>query len=107
MKLVVDIPEEIYEALRKTDVIISGQRSGKSLMSVVFNAVAKSTPLDHVFNTIKGGIKEEAGYAYADFEQYKADVLNAEADELPDDDFRYGMERAIEIIDVYRKVVSE
>ena len=34
----------------------------------------------------------------ADFEQYKMDVLDVEADDLPNDEFRYGMERALQII---------
>ena len=45
MKIIIDIPEVFYEALRKTDEIISGQRSGKTLMSVIYNAVAQGTPL--------------------------------------------------------------
>lgn len=47
-------------------------------------------------------IDDEAEYAYADFDEYKYDVLHAEPDELPDDDFRYGLRRAIEIINKYR-----
>ena len=39
---------------------------------------------------------------YADFDRYKEDILHAESDELPDDDFRYGLRRAIEIIDKYK-----
>jgi hypothetical protein len=50
---------------------------------------------------IKEKICEEAEYAYADFDQYKDEVLGAEADELPDDDFRYGMERCVDIINDY------
>ena len=98
MKLVIDIHEDYYKAIKEIPV----EQSTADML-----IIRNGTPLDHVFNTIKDGIKEEADYAYADFEQYKVDVLNAEADELPSDDFRYGMERAIEIINVYRKVVSE
>lgn len=51
---------------------------------------------------IREQIREEAEFAYADFEQYKIEVLGVDPetveDELPNDDFRYGMERAIEII---------
>ena len=43
-------------------------------------------------------IIDEADFAYADFEQYKMDVLGVEADVLPNDEFRYGMERALQII---------
>ena len=45
MHVVIDISEESYEALRTGDVIICGQRSGKTLTSVIFNAVANGTPL--------------------------------------------------------------
>lgn len=45
MQIVIKIPEVFYEALRKTDRILGGQRSGKTLMSVIYNAVAKGTPL--------------------------------------------------------------
>jgi len=55
-----------------------------------------------VLDNIKAEILDEAEYAYADFDEYKEDILHAEPDELPDDDFRYGLERAIEIIDKYR-----
>lgn len=54
---------------------------------------------------IKAEIADEKEYAYADFEQYKIDYLGVDPeyaeDELPNDDFRYGMERALEIIDKY------
>lgn len=43
-------------------------------------------------------IIDEADFAYADFEQYKMDVLGIEVDDLPNDEFRYGMERALQII---------
>lgn len=52
----------------------------------------------NMIDKIKAEILDEAEYAYADFNQYKEDILHAEPDELPDDDFRYGMERAVEII---------
>jgi len=59
-----------------------------------------------VIDEIKAQIIDEAEFAYADFEQYKVDVLGVDAeyveDELPNDDFRYGLERAFEIIN--RKV---
>ena len=97
MKLVIEIPEEMIKALEQ------GSCNMYDLVGCVMNGIL----LDHVFKTITDGIKEEADYSYADFEQYKADMLDAEADELPDDDFRYGMERAIEIINAYRKAVDE
>ena len=55
-----------------------------------------------VLHKIKEEIKDEAEYAYADFDRYKEDILHSEPDELPDDDYRYGLLRAIEIINKYR-----
>ena len=56
----------------------------------------------NVLDEIKAEIKEEAEHAYADFEQYKVEYLGQDwedvLDSLPQDDFRYGMERAVEII---------
>lgn len=59
-----------------------------------------------MLDKIKAEIEEEKEHAYADFERYKVDYLGQEwedaLDSLPIDDFRYGMERAIEIIDKYK-----
>ena len=59
--------------------------------------------VDCVLDKIRAEILDEAEYAYADFDEYKEMVLYAEPDELPNDDFRYGMERAVEIINKYRR----
>ena len=54
---------------------------------------------------IRADILTERECAYADFERYKVDYLGQDwedvYDSLPQDDFRYGMERSIEIIDKY------
>ena len=59
-----------------------------------------------VLDKIKEEIFEEKEHAYANFEAYKIDYLMQDEedvlDSLPQDDFRYGMERAIEIIDKYK-----
>lgn len=60
-----------------------------------------------ILDKISAEIDEEADYAYADFDRYKEDILHAESDELPDDDFRYGLRRAIEIIDKYKEESEE
>ena len=60
--------------------------------------------VNNVLEKIRAEILDEAEYAYADFDRYKEDILYAEPDELPDDDFRYGLRRAIEIIDKYKEV---
>lgn len=68
------------------------------LFEDICKAIAKGVSLDD----IKAEIIEEKDFAYADFDEYKRQVLEVEADELPDDDFRYGMERYIEILNKYR-----
>lgn len=45
MQIVIDIPEVFYESLREADMILSGQRSGKTFISVIYSAVANGTPL--------------------------------------------------------------
>ncbi len=60
-----------------------------------------------VFDKIITAIIEEKDCAYADFERYKVEYLGQDwedvLDSLTHDDFRYGMERCIEIINNYRK----
>ena len=58
----------------------------------------QAIPLDKV-KQAREQIIDEKDFAYADFDRYKEEVLNVEADELPDDDFRFGMERCLEILD--------
>jgi len=59
-----------------------------------------------MLDKIKDEILEEKECAYADFERYKVEYLGQDwenaLDSLPQDDFRYGMERCIEIIDKYK-----
>ena len=59
-----------------------------------------------MLDKIRAEILEEKEHAYADFERYKVEYLGQDwedaLDSLPQDDFRYGMERAIEIINKYR-----
>lgn len=59
-----------------------------------------------ILDKIRAEILEEKECAYADFERYKVEYLGQDwedvLDSLPHDDFRYGMERAIELIDKYK-----
>lgn len=48
MKLIIDIPDNIYDAIKKAQTIISGQRSGKTLLQILVNSVENGTPLDSV-----------------------------------------------------------
>ena len=53
---------------------------------------------------------EEKEFAYADFDEYKREVLEVDdIDDIPNDDFRYGMERCIEILkkNVERQVMAD
>lgn len=45
VELIIRIPEVYFEALKKTEEIVSGQRSGKTFMSVIYERVANGTPL--------------------------------------------------------------
>lgn len=64
-----------------------------------------------VLDRIKAEIVEEKECAYADFERYKVEYLGQDwedtLDSLPQDDFRYGMERAIDIINKYKSGSEE
>ena len=48
MKIVIDIPEVYYESLKNTEWVISGQRSGKTFQSVIYNAIKNGAPLDDI-----------------------------------------------------------
>ena len=67
------------------------------LFEKIWKAIVKGVSLDD----IKAEIIEEKDFAYADFDEYKRQVLEVEADELSDDDFRFGMERCVEILNKY------
>jgi hypothetical protein len=58
-----------------------------------------------ILDKIRAEILEEKEWAYADFERYKVEYLGQDwedaLDSLPQDDFRYGMERCVDIIDKY------
>ena len=78
------------------------QEPSKPMVEIDLYSVVKQKYIEReVLDKIRAEIIDEKDFAYADFERYKEAVLGAEPDELPDDDFRYGMERAIEIINKY------
>lgn len=72
------------------------------LFEKIWKAIVKGVSLDD----IKAEIIEEKDCAYADFESYKVEYLGQDwedvEDSLPQNDFRYGMERCIEILNKYR-----
>ena len=95
MKLIIDIPNEVYDILTEYQVL----PDNIDLEYFVIHGI----PLEE----IKAEIIEEKDCAYADFERYKVDYLGQDwedaYDSLPQDDYRYGMERALEIIDKHIK----
>lgn len=65
-----------------------------------FQPTVKAISLDKLKKAMEQ-IIDEKDFAYADFDEYKREVLEVEdTDDLPDDDFRYGMERCLEILNV-------
>lgn len=83
---------ELIEALRyDRNQYINGYEDGKN----------------EVLDKIKAEILEEKECAHDNFERYKVMYLGQYwedvCDSLPKDDFRYGMERCIEIIDKYKE----
>lgn len=75
-------------------------------IKIVTQALEHESTID-VLDKLRVEIFNEKDFAYGDFDQYKIDYLGIDAryveDELPQDDFRYGLERALEIIDKYRR----
>ena len=46
MKIVIDIPDDLYNEIKQTQMFISGMRSGKTLLYTLMSSVANGTPLD-------------------------------------------------------------
>jgi len=76
VKLIIEIPKDYYEALSKTKEIISSQRSGKTLMSVIYSAVAKGTPLDDVKDIIRDKKAAETDVAREYYNLGLGDAIN-------------------------------
>lgn len=72
---------------------------------------AYSDGANGVLDELRAEIAEEKEHAYADFERYKVEYLGQDwedaLDSLPQDDFRYGMERCIDIINKYKTESEE
>ena len=102
MKLIIDIPDRIHYGI-ENGITVNGSQASQILM----DSVKYGIPLED----IKAEIKEEKNFAYADFERYKVECLGQDwedvYDSLPQDDFRYGMERALEIINKHIKENKE
>lgn len=107
-KLIVELPDEEYEniiTLTAVNIGRGGRFPYKGIVMYALNAIRRAEIVDDKAadattkkDLVIRQLEEEADYAYADFEEYKMEVLGADSDELPDDDFRYGLKRGIEII---------
>ena len=53
MQIVIDIPEEMYQKIKETSMVISGRRSGRTIDYTLFNAVIKGVPLPEGHGAIK------------------------------------------------------
>lgn len=117
MKLLIEIPEEIFEALRKAAAIISGQRSGKSLTSIIFDAVAKGTPLEQyelrqkMFSYLDGvadGLNEASRDTIDALNKIRSEIEQiADEEQKHDEKWALGLRYAIKIIDKYRNEARE
>lgn len=77
---------------------------------VALHMAIKALKQESILDKIRAEIAEEKEYAYADFERYKVEYLGQDWEDIdcpPQDDFRYGMERAIEIIDKYKAEMED
>lgn len=107
-RLIVELPDEEYEniiTLTAANIGRNGRFPYKGIVMYALNAIRRAELIDDKgadattkIDLVVRQLREEAEYAYADFDEYKAETLGADADELPDNDFRYGLERAIEVI---------
>lgn len=97
MELVIKIPEVFYEALRNTDEMTAciGPRSGKTLESVIFDAVAKGTPLPEGHGPLKD-VRELSD----DIRDYIRDTSNLHYDDLTGaEDYNAGIEVCLDEIE--------
>lgn len=106
-RLIVELPDEEYENIITLTTVSLGRFPYKGIVMYALNAIRRAEIIDAEaadkeattkIDLVVRQLREEADYAYADFDEYKAETLGADADELPDDDFRYGLKRAIEIV---------
>lgn len=76
-------------------------------INIAIHVLSQENINTYILDYIMEDIKAEKEMAYADFDQYKVDYLGIDADyvedELPNDEFRYGMERCLEIINKHMK----
>lgn len=93
MKVIIDIPDNIYDAIKKMQTIVSCQRSGKTFLQILVNSVENGTPLDDVKEQMKKTRRFHVG--------------NFEDDNPIDYGIVEGFDEAIEILDRIGKESEE
>ncbi len=72
----------------------------KRIQEIVNKPTFKAVPI-YKLKSLVNKLQDEKDYAYANFDEYKIDVLGCEdVDELPNDDYRFGLNRAIALLEV-------
>lgn len=99
--------EEIIKSMSLQDAIqVFKDTNCYGTMDIAKTVILKALEQEPILDKIRAEILEEKECAYADFERYKVEYLGQDSedvlDSLPQDDFRYGMERCIDIIDKHK-----
>lgn len=77
MKIVIDIPDNIYDAIKSAQTIVSGQRNGKTLLQILVSSVENGTPLDMAIRALKGE-QTDGSLVKENTDLVKADAENAD-----------------------------
>ena len=87
------------------DAFVDGVLSGVFNIREMVNQAptVSAIPLEKVKTLIKR-LEDEKECAYADFDDYKRYVLEVDTDELPEDEYRYGIERCLRLLN---KLIAE
>jgi len=83
MKIVIDIPDNIYDAIKSAQTIVSGQRSGKTLLQILVSSVENGTPLPKNHGDLIG--RQAVLDIFGDIHplDYNARAYVAQIEELP------------------------
>ena len=79
MQIVIDIPDQMYQKIKETNMIISGRRSGERFDYILFNAVNTGTPLPKGHGRLIDA-DELKKHKYHDNDRYENAVAVAQID---------------------------
>ena len=98
MKLIIDIPEDLYAHIYSDAEIIiyGGMRSGKTLLATLLRSIRNGTPLDDVKAIMEKQIERD--FAFAETETFKVPCHYGTAN---------GLQVAVRILDNIGKAESE